>query len=36
VGFGRPSWRALLAALAGPAVIVGVSFAVAAAVGVGR
>ena len=36
VGFGRPSWRALLAALVGPAVIVGVSFAVAAAVGVVR
>ena len=36
VGFGRPSWRALLVALAGPVVIVGVSFAVAAAVGVVR
>jgi membrane protease YdiL (CAAX protease family) len=36
VGFGWPSWRALLAALVGPAVIVGLSFAVAAAVGVVR
>jgi membrane protease YdiL (CAAX protease family) len=36
VGFRRPSWRSLLAALVGPAVIVGLSFALAAAVGVVR
>ena len=34
VGFGLPSWRALVVAVAGPVVIVGLSFAVAAAVGV--
>jgi membrane protease YdiL (CAAX protease family) len=36
VGFGRPSWRALLLALGGPVVLVGMSFGVAAAVGVVR
>jgi uncharacterized protein len=34
VGFGLPSWRALLVAVVGPMVIVGLSFAIAAAVGV--
>jgi uncharacterized protein len=36
VGFGLPSWRALLVAVVGPLVIVGLSFAIAAAVGVVR
>lgn len=36
VGFGRPPWRALLVAVAGPLVIIGLSFAIAAAVGVVR
>jgi uncharacterized protein len=36
VGFGLPSWRALLVAVVGPLAIVGLSFAVAAAVGVVR
>jgi uncharacterized protein len=36
VGFGLPSWRALVVAVVGPVVIVGLSFAVAAAVGVLR
>jgi uncharacterized protein len=36
VGFGRPSWRSLVVAVAGPLVIVGLSFAIASAVGVVR
>jgi membrane protease YdiL (CAAX protease family) len=36
VGFGLPSWRALVVAVVGPVVIVGLSFAVAAAIGVVR
>jgi CAAX protease family protein len=36
VGFGRPSWRALLVAVAGPVVIIGLSFGIAAALGVVR
>jgi uncharacterized protein len=36
VGFGWPSWRALLAAVVGPVVITAVSFGVAAALGVVR
>ena len=36
VGFGLPSWRPWLVAVAGPLVIVGLSFAVAASVGVVR
>lgn len=36
VGLGLPSWRALLVAVVGPLVIVGLSFAIAAAVGVVR
>ena len=36
VGFGLPSWRALVVAVVGPVVIVGLSFAVAAAVEVVR
>jgi uncharacterized protein len=36
VGFGRPSWPALLIAVAGPLVLVGLSFAIAAALGVVR
>jgi membrane protease YdiL (CAAX protease family) len=34
VGFGRPAWRSLLVAVVGPVVLIGISFAVAAAVGV--
>jgi uncharacterized protein len=34
VGFGRPGWRALVLAVVGPVVLIGISFAVAAAVGV--
>jgi len=34
VGFGFPSWRSLLVAVVGPAVIVALSFAIASAVGV--
>jgi membrane protease YdiL (CAAX protease family) len=36
VGFARPSWRALVVAVVGPVVLIGMSFAVAAAVGVVR
>jgi uncharacterized protein len=36
VGFGRPPWLALVLAFAGPVVLIGVSFAVAVAVGVVR
>jgi membrane protease YdiL (CAAX protease family) len=36
VGFGRPSWRSLVVAVAGPLVIVGLSFAIASAFGVVR
>jgi uncharacterized protein len=36
VGFGRPAWRALVLAVMGPAVLMGMSFAVAVAVGVVR
>ena len=36
VGFGRPAWRALVLAVVGPVALIGISFAVAAAVGVVR
>jgi uncharacterized protein len=36
VGFGHPPWRALLAAVLGPVVIIGLSFGIAAALGVVR